>query len=197
METTATLQHTIFGYIKIHTKKKEQLVFVSRIFRYQRGAQCSGDKKNPFRLWAVTSAQIATAEAFLSQKAPAGQPLDDFQVPLHSIVIPPSFPSDVLFSPPSLTGSQLWEESEHASSSEGLQTGEYCQKNNLHNTKAFVSSPLSGRQVVTVGTTWRSLWKSMGTEVSSKGKPQKQEEDLCLSTKHIIEDAVFYSVLFC
>lgn len=105
-------------------------------------------------------------------------------------------PSDVLFSPQSLTCSQLWEESKHASSSEEPQTGEYCQKNNLHNTKAFVSSPLSGRQVVTVGITWLSLWKTMGTKVSSTGKPQKQE-DLCLSTKHIIWDIVFYSILSC
>lgn len=35
----------------------------------------------------------------------------------------------------------LWEESEPASSSEEAQSGEYCQKNNLHNTKAFVSRP--------------------------------------------------------
>lgn len=106
------------------------------------------------------------------------------------------FPSDVLFLPQSLTCSQLFlsskrEESKHASSSEEPQTGEYCQKNNLHNTKAFVSSPLSGRQVVAAGITWLSLWKTVGTEVSSTGKPQKQE-DLCLSSKHILWDILFY-----
>lgn len=45
------------------------------------------------------------------------------------------FPSDVLFSPQSLSCSQLWEESKQANSSKEAQTGECCQKNRTICTK--------------------------------------------------------------
>lgn len=107
------------------------------------------------------------------------------------------FPSDVLSLPQSFTCSQLWEQSEHANSSEVPQTGEHCQKNNLHNIKAFVSSTLSGRQVAPVGITWLSLWKTTGTKVSSTWKLQKQE-DTCLSIMHkILYSILSYFVLPC
>lgn len=104
--------------------------------------------------------------------------------------------SEVFFSLQSLTCSQLWEESRNSSSSQEPKTREYCQKNNFHHTKAFVTSPLSGGQVVTVGITLLSLWKTMGTEVSSIGKPQKQE-DLCYSSKPIIWGIVLYFTVLC
>lgn len=106
------------------------------------------------------------------------------------------FPSDVLFSLQSLTCSQLWEESKQSSPSEEPQTREYCQRNNFHHTKAFVSSLLSGGQVVTMGITLLSLWKTMGTEVSSTGMPQKQEY-LCSSSMLIIWGIVLYSTVLC
>ena len=119
--------------------------------------------------------------------------LADLWMTFKSPNTPLSFPQMSFYSPQSLRCSRLGEVNKPARSSEEAQSGERRQRNNLHNTKAFVSGPLSGRWVVTVGITWIPFEKQ---RCQVQASHEKQGEALCFSTKHIMRDVVFHSILF-